>query len=150
MPSNAAERIWFGASITADRFMSKPTQRFSVFRIILILSCALHALAGSSSDKFIGRWERPGGGSPMVFSQDGSCEVSLGAAKNGKWTMIKGTYTISDAGKLTLKAKGEGVYLSKSYFFEGDKLTDGTVFFNEGRRYWSKVGGIGSKPIKKP
>ena len=86
----------------------------------------------------------------MVFRKDGSCEVGLGAAKDGKWAMIKGTYTVSDAGKLTLKAKGEGVTLTEYYFFEGDKLTDGVVFFGEGRRYWSKVRGNDSEPAKNP
>jgi hypothetical protein len=56
--------------------------------ILLSFSCRLQALAENPTEKFVGRWERSGGAEPMVFHKDGSCQVSLGAAKNGKWTMI--------------------------------------------------------------
>lgn len=130
--------------------MRKLTKLYSVFSFLSIFWCSCQALAENPPEKFIGRWERSGGASPMVFRKDGSCEVSLGAARDGKWTMIKGTYTVSDAGKLTLKAKGEGVTLTEHYSFEGDKLTDGVVFLGEGRRYWSKVTPIKSGPAAVP
>jgi hypothetical protein len=90
---------------------------FFVLTVILCLSRPLEASAENSPDKFIGRWERPGGAYPMVFNKDGPGQVGLSAAKDGKWIMIRGTYTVSDAGKLTLKAEGEGVTVTEYYFF---------------------------------
>jgi hypothetical protein len=87
----------------------------------------------------VGRWEGPAGASPMVFAQDGTCEASFGGAKDGTYTMIGGTYTVSAEGKITLVAKGGGAELTEYYFFEGDRLTDGIFFNGEGKRYWRKV-----------
>ena len=90
-------------------------------------------------DKFVGRWELPGGASPMNFRRDGTCEIGMSASPDGKWTMIPGTYTVSQAEKLSFKAEGNGIRLTGSYFFKGDQLTDGAVLFGEGLRLWSKA-----------
>ena len=83
--------------------------------------------------KLPGRWELPGGKEPMVFAPDGKCEVHFGTG------MIKGTYTIGEDGKITVEAKTKDIRLTEDFRFEGERLTDGAVFFETGKQYWKKV-----------
>jgi hypothetical protein len=104
------------------------------FSILLALFSATGALADEAvSKRILGRWELPDGKEPMVFSKNGKCEVHFSDV------MIKATYTISADGKITVNAKTKDITLTLHFHFEGDRLTDGVVYFEGGKRYWSKV-----------
>jgi hypothetical protein len=85
------------------------------------------------SSRMLGRWELPGGKEPMEFSKDGKCKVHFGD------DMIDGSYTIASDGKIMVNARTKEITLSAPYHFEGDRLTDGVVFFEGGERYWIKL-----------
>jgi hypothetical protein len=89
--------------------------------------------ADAVSKRILGRWERSDGKEPMEFSKDRKCKVHFGDG------MIKGTYTISADGKITVEAKTKDIRLSLHFYFEGERLTDGVVFLEEGKHYWRKA-----------
>jgi hypothetical protein len=106
----------------------------SLIFILLAVTCVTEALADEAvSEKILGRWEVPGGKEPMVFAKDGKCEVHFSDG------LIKGTYALSAEGKITVTAKTKDVTLTKYFFFEGERLTSGVVYFESGKRYWRKV-----------
>lgn len=89
--------------------------------------------AETDSPRLLGRWELPGGKEPLVFAKDGKCELPIGGG------IIEGTYTIHADSKVTVEAKTKDVRVTLQFYLEGDRLTDGVVFNEQGQRYWSKV-----------
>lgn len=110
-------------------------------RLILSLLLILLAVPGITAalaeeavaKKILGRWELPDGKEPMVFAKDGKCEVHFSAG------MIKGTYSLSAEGKITVNAETKDITLTLHFHFEGDRLTDGVVYSDGGRLFWSKA-----------
>lgn len=107
------------------------TRHFFPILLLLLVGCG-------TSKGLVGRWERPDGSAPLVFARDGSCQVGISSVKDGTLRMLGGTYTVAPDGKISIVARGEGITLTEYYHFEGDRLTDGAVFFGEGKRYWLK------------
>ena len=83
--------------------------------------------------KIVGRWEGPKGARPMVFFENGRWQTSFGDGT------IDGRYRVTNEGKIECEASSSEVRLSSRYFFDGEVLTDGAVYFETGRREWHRV-----------
>ena len=90
------------------------------------------ALAASRR-KIVGRWELPDGREPLTFSSNGTCEMILADR------MTLGTYTVLTNGQIETLVTNNQIRFSGRYFFNGENLTDGVVFFETGQRLWRRV-----------